>query len=182
MKQKKHWKLIGSLSFFFILSNAFSQADSAEIRYENLFFEQLVHSSGWLAPNKSYNGEKGFSHFLMQFSWGELTGIKGSISGINEQNDTLLFWEITEFASLKANETTFMQLGKIGFALGKAHYPSEKERNGTFQLGYKDGSKEEHKDRHTFIDSNTIETVSEILDPESRQWRVESILIWKRVQ
>ena len=44
---------------------------------------------------------------------------------------------------------------------------------------HSEGEYLKHKDTHTFIDENSMRSVSYDYDPDTEQWTNESILIWK---
>ena len=183
MQLKRSFKNIWIIGLLFMTNIAPAQVDSVKVNNEALFFQKLTDGSGlWVVENEMFNGQEGFSHFIMKFNVSEFGGIEGVISGLGAVKDTVNFWKITEFLNPASGETVFIQKGKYGYAISNANYDNENERTCTFNLTYNNGAIEMHKDIHVFIDKVTLETKSEVFNFDTKKWVVQPTLIWKKVE
>ncbi len=160
-----------------------AQIDSVNITNSSSFFKKLSNQGSlWVTLNKQYQKETDFTHFIMQFKADKINGVEGVISGINNQNDTVLFWKIIEFTDLSSGNVIFMQRGVWGYATSFSFFPQKNKRICNFDLVYTNGVKEKHRDNHIFLNDSTIITKSEIYDENTKEWIKQPDMKWKKVK
>ena len=92
----------------------------------------------------------------------------------------MVFWKILEFIDPYTGEIIFIQRGSWGYAVASSTFKKENIRKSIFELTYYNGVKEKHRDVHTFLDENTIQTESEIFDAKANKWITQPSQKWKR--
>lgn len=171
------------LILLIIPSFSFSQKDSTIITNSLSFFEKLsAHNGEWITKNRNLSNENSFTHFLMKFENDDLGGVNGTISGVNQKKDTIIFWKIVEFINPYTGTVIFIQRSQFGYTISSSSFPSKNKRLSEFELTYANGLKEKHKDIHYFLDNNTIITESEVYDQNENEWIKQPSMKWNLIQ
>lgn len=173
-----------TLTALVFTSVVFSQTKDSIQEKHKVFVKQLSRDGGaWQAENPKYNSSKpdDFKIFILKVSLSDPLKIDADISGINTKNDTIGFWKFSEFYAPDKQKNIFYQRSIDGlyYATGLASM-TENERYCEMSFHYSGGEYMKHKDTHTFINNDTMRSVSYDYDPKSESWINESVMIWKR--
>lgn len=163
---------------------SFSQTkDSIQTQHETFFKNMSANGGIWVAENPKYDKSKpdDFSVFILKVKQKDPLSINAEILGVNTKKDTLKFWEFSDFYAPDKKKNIYYQRSADGmyYASGEATM-TEKERYCEMSFYYSRGEYLKHKDTHTFINDNQMQSVSYDYDNKTNQWINESILIWKR--
>ena len=162
-----------------IVSCKEEKVQSENIQNAQAFFKTLASDSGtWTyQPNDSLVP---FTKFIMKFKINGEDTLKGIISGVHKNGDTIPFWNVKETIDYKNHQILFEQIGSVGSAKDISTFQKPTVRKCEFEIIYSDSSKEKHKDVHTFISVNEILTESEIYDIQKDEWVKQPSAKWKK--
>jgi len=177
-------KIVSLILCCFITASGLSQTKDTIQEKHEIFFKKMSKGSGlWVAENPKYDANKAddFKVFILEVSQTDPLKIDADILGVNTKNDTIGFWKFTDFYAPDKRRNLYYQRSTNGlyYASGEATM-TETERYCEMSFYYSGGEYLKHKDTHTFIDENTMRSVSFDYDPKTQSWINESVMIWKR--
>lgn len=164
---------------------AFAQTTDSIQKKHEIMFDALASEGGvWVAENPDYDASKteDFKEFILKVRKEDALKINADIVGVNTKGDTLLFWTFTEFYAPHLKKNIFYQRSPDGqyYAMGEASM-TEKERYCTMSFFYAKGEYLKHKDTHTIVSKNRMESLSYDFIDRTSDWKLVSTLSWKRV-
>ncbi|WP_299116775.1 hypothetical protein [uncultured Winogradskyella sp.] len=158
------------------------EKDSVELKHKTLFKKITSHGGTWVGENPKYDASKpdDFKVFVLKIKLSDPLKIEADILGVNTKNDTIPFWQFSEFYAPDKKKNIFYQRSMDGlyYAYGEPTM-TETERYCEMAFYYSGGEYLKHKDTHILLDENTMKSISYDYDPKSQTWINESILIWK---
>lgn len=176
--------LVWSYAIFFMSSVTFGQVPDTIQKNHELLFNKLAANGGvWVASNPAYDASKDddFREFILKVQQQDALKIDAEIQGVNTKGDTLNFWTFSEFYAPHLKKNIFYQRSVDGayYAMGEATM-TPTERYCEMSFYYVGGEYQKHKDTHTVISENKMESLSYDLDPETKKWKLVSTLTWDR--
>lgn len=175
--------LLVSLAFL-IPAFAPAQTSTDAGNSSRAFFAYITEGSGlWKTENKNYDPsqEGGFTHFLVHFESPDSQSVRGAISGITPQLDTVLFWEIWEFYAPHQGTPIMVQRSPYGtYTIATATFPNERERQCEMVFHYPNGATLRHRDVHRIISADKMVSESADYDAEKDDWGEVNTATWTR--
>ncbi|GAB5398463.1 MAG: hypothetical protein Aureis2KO_00480 [Aureisphaera sp.] len=160
-----------------------AQTERPNIHNARSFFQKITKNGGvWWNKNEKFDpkNKDDFSHFIIEFYLDEIGGLTGTILGLNGHGEKIVFWKINEFINPSSGEVVFIQRSNFGFAVASSVFSENDTRKSEFELMYNNGGSERHRDRHYFIDENTMISESEIFNPTTKDWIKQPSQKWTR--
>ncbi|MDJ0646459.1 MAG: hypothetical protein QNJ57_10805 [Flavobacteriaceae bacterium] len=164
---------------------AFTKQDHKDSKAQS-FFDEVTKGSGiWVANHVNFNKNdaNGFPKFILEFKRLDRSSLWAKIKGINQKNDTVLFWEIWEFVDVPSGRTKITQRSPAGhYGYGEASFESDIKRISELSLNFTNGASSKHKSSHELVDSNLLISISKNYDDKTKTWVETPAQEWKRVQ
>ena len=165
----------------FFTSVIFSQTkDSIQQKYQTHFKNLSENAGYWTVENPKYNASnpEDFKVFILKVKLKDPLKIDVNFLSVTTKNNTILFWEFSEFYAPDKKKKNFYQRSIDGL-----YYPSgeatmtETERYFEMTFYNSEGEYLRHNDTHTLLYNNTLKPVSYENDSKSQSWINESIFI-----
>ena len=152
---------------------------SLEERVAKEFHEKISGNKGFWV-NQINDTSSVFREFIMEFELGERDTLRGTIYGLHNRGDTILFWRIKEYWNSQLEYYYTEQSGPMGHTAHRTFFVTPLSRKAEFTMQFIDSTTRSIRDEHLFLNDSTLISRNEVFDQQSETWIKQPVTTWRK--